>query len=247
MCEWALATVTFSLELSTTAIRLYRLPGLTLIQDLNYSQVYFPRCSSDGRVYVPAGDMLTELEIAAQGDLTVLRNITTGERDRITAVGLGPQTGQLCVGARSLHTGIPVVYIMHLASGNITTTLTVPDQIDCLPFTVSALSTGQILLTSIHIWDFYFVSALYQTIAHQPQSLGNRTHGLYVYSSVAYWENFLVTGSASETAITVLDGKGRVVHTVEYNYILFPSDLAVWQDSILVIDFNGGLLWLSPV
>ncbi len=227
--------VTFSLKVSTTAIRLYRLPDLTPIQDLNYSQVLLPRCSIDGRVYVPAWYMLTELEITAQGNLTVVRNITTGEWDLITAVGLGPQTGQLCIGAISRLTGIPVVYIMHLASGNITTTLNVPVQIGCFPITVSSLSTGQILLASVHM------------PSHQPMTLRNSTHGLYVQSSVAYRENFLVFRGIFQTAITVLDGQGHVVHTVEYDYGFHTSDLAVWQDSLLLIDYSGGLLWLSPV
>ena len=239
--------VTFHLKVSTTAIRLYRLPDLTPIQDLNYSWVSLPRCSSDGRVYVPARYMLTELEITAQGDLTVLRNITTGNWDWITAVGLGPQTGQLCIGAGSGLTRIAVVYIIHLASGNITTTLTVSDQIDCYPITVSALSTGQILLTSVHFWDRYAVSVLYQTIAHQPQTLGNRTHGLHMYSSVAYRENFLVIEGVLQNAFTVLDSQGHVVDTVEYDYGFFTADLAVWQDSLLLMDLNGALLWLSPV
>ncbi len=236
--------VTFDLQVSTPAFRLYRLPDLTPIQDLNYSQVYQPRCSSDGRVYVPALYMLTELDITAQGNLTVLRNITTGGWDWITAVGLGPQTGQLCIGAISRLTLIPVVYIIHLASGNITTTLTVPDQIGCFPITVSALSTGQILLTSLHIHP-YAVSTLYQTISHQPRTLRNSTQEVYI--SVAYRGNFLVIGGGIQSGIDVLDGQGHVVHTVEDDYGFITEDLAVWQDSLLVMDFHGGLLWLSPV
>ncbi len=243
--HWRVAT--FSYKLSTPPIRLYRLPDLTPIHDLNYLWVFGPRCSSDGRVYVPALYLLTELEITAQGNLTILRNITTHEWDVITAVGLGPQTGQLCIGAYSRLTLIPVVYITHLASGNINTMLTVPDQIGCFPLTVSSLSTGQILLTSLDIRDLDPVSVLYRTIPHQPRTVRNSPHGVYVHRSVAYRGNFLVKGNRFQTAITVLDGQGHVVHTVEYDYGFFTTDLAVWQDSVLLMDFSGGLLWLSPV
>ncbi len=232
---------------STGGIRLYRLPDLTPIQDLNYSAVLYPRCSSDGQVYVPAWDMVTELEITAQGNLTVLRNITTGEWDWITAVGLGPQTGQLCVGAISSldQLGVPVVCIINLASGNITTTLTPSDHMVRMPLTVSALSTGQILMTSF-AWfgDLYIVSVLYQTIAHPPLTLSNGTRGAFV--SVANRENFVVIRSGFQNGIAVLDAQGNVIHAVEYDYVYTASDLAVWQDSMLVINGFGGLLWLSP-
>ncbi len=86
--------VTFWNEFSTAAIRLYRLPDLAQIGDLNYSTVYRPRCSSNGRVYVPAVHVLIELEIKGPGNLTILRNITLGDLGDVEAVTAGPQTGQ---------------------------------------------------------------------------------------------------------------------------------------------------------
>ncbi len=223
--------VTYYLYVSTTAIRLYRLPNLTPIHDFNYSQVLYPRCSSDGRVYVPAWTMVTELEITAQGNLTVLRNITIGEAGAITAVGLGPQTGQLCVGTvfRLDQLQVPVVYILYLASGNIATTLTLSDQPGCMPAMVSALSTGQILLASVDPSSSRNpegVSVLYQSVAHSPVTLANGTRGALI--SVGYRENFLVIGSGFRNGIAVLDAQGNVVHTMEYDYVYITTDLAVW-------------------
>ncbi len=134
---------------------------------------------------------------------------------------------------------------MHLANGNVTTTLTAPDQLGCFPVTVSALSSGQILLTSLRIGDHYTVCVLYQTISYQPQTLRNNTFGQYI--SVVYRENFLEIGSDFQSGIGVLDGPGHVVHTVEYDHGFYTTDLAVWPDSVLLINANGALLWLSPV
>ncbi len=238
--------VTFHLGVSTPGIRLYRLPDLTPIQDLNYSDVGHPSCRSDGRFYVPAGGMLPELEISPQGNLTIRRDITTGEGDIITAVGLGPQTDQLCIGVVSLVTTTPALYIIHLVSGNITTRVNVSDQFGCFPDSVAILSTGQILLTSARIYiQSQYISVLYQTISHQPLILRNTTWDRHI--SMAYKENFLATTTGFQGGIDVLDSQGHVVHTIEYNYGFFTSDLAVWQDSILLLDANGALLWLSPV
>ncbi len=64
---------------------------------------------------------------------------------------------------------------------------------------------------------------------------------------MAYRENFLQIGSNLQSGIGVLDGPGHVVHTVEYDHGFYTTDLAVWQDSVLLIGANGALLWLSPV
>ena len=244
--------VIFSKRFSTGTIRLYRLPDLARIDDLNYSTVYWPRCSSDRRVYVPALYMVTELEITELGNLTVIRNITLGIWDWITAVTPGPQAGQLCIGALNDSSGTPsltaVLYIINIDSGRINVTLTVPYQNGCYPITVSALSTGQILLTSSEWSGKYDLAVLYQTLSHQPRTLRNSTFGVGMFIAVAYKENFLVADWL-HSGIEVLDKQGRVTHTVEYGYgaVSTPNDLAVWQDNILVVNFNGDLLWLSHV
>ncbi len=250
--EWLV--VTYSLNFSRGAIRLYRLPDLTLIQDLNYSMVYPPRCSSAGRVYVPSLCTVSELEITEQGNLSVARNITPySDWELVTAVALGPQAGQLCIG--TMHVSLlgqikAVVYIISLDNGHINGTLTVPSQIECLPASISALSTGQILVTytSLQVFtDNYVVIVLYQAISHQPLTISNGTDSIVVLS-VAHRENFLVN-SPVRSGIDVLDKQGRVVHTVEYAYGIMSGalDLAVWQDTLLVLGYNGDLLWLSPV
>ena len=239
--------VTFHLGYAPTTIGLYRLPDLTLRQDLNYSTVWIPCCDSNRRVYVPARYMVTELEITETGDLSVLRNITwtLAEQERISAVGLGPQTGQLCIGVVNWQLNMPVVYIINLANGNITTMITVPNHSGGFPTTISCLSSGQILLTSLHKSYRYCMVSLYQTISQQPQILGTSTWQ-YEIMAVANRENFLVT-DAFPGAIHVLDKQGRVVHIIEYQFVFGSPRLAVWQDSILVSNFFGDLVWLSPV
>ncbi len=87
--------------------------------------------------------------------------------------------------------------------------------------------------------------SLYQTISQHPQILGTSIWGYIM--AVAHRENFLVTDDRFPTAIQVLDKQGRVVHIIEYHYVFGSPRLAVWQDSILVNNFFGYLVWLSPV
>ncbi len=157
--------------------------------------------------------MVTELEITAQGNVNLLRNITTDEINYITALGLGPQTGQLCISATTtLSTG--VVYIINLDSLSIKAALTLPDPSHCFPLAISTLDTGQILLTYVQIERDRTQSpgtqsalVLYKTMSHEPLTVRNVNTTLF-YSLLAYRENFLI-GGGNLRAFDVLDKQLR--------------------------------------
>ncbi len=228
-------------------VRVYSLPGLLPVEKINLKYPYAPRSSSDGLVYVPNWRMITELKISQEGSLYVRRNITLNETVGIFSVAVGPQTGQLCVSVRysiDRHFNVLVVSL-----GNVCTiqrTLTMPDRIKGFPW-ISALhaaSTDQVLVTTLETDLAQCTSVLYK--GHQPSFLTNLTHESCV--SIAHRDHFLLVDDL-RADILVLDDQGRIAHTIDYGngYISAISALAVWQDSVFVVGYDGALLLLSPV
>ena len=202
-----------------------------------------PRSSSDGLIYIPLWSMVTELKIAPGGALSVLRNITVDAvKWGIIFVAVGPQTGQLCILRRSFN--YMTIYIVSLSNDAIANIrFFIPGQTNPIS-TSSALHTGQVLITMVDVDFAECVLVLYQE-GHL-SDLTNFTHESC--SSIAYKDHFLIVDYL-RADILVLDGQGRLVHTTDYGngYIAGVRDLAVWQDSVFVVDFEGALLLLSPV
>ncbi len=228
---------------SQHTVRLYSLPGLVPGQEVCVRRARAPRFSSDGLVYILNWDVVKELMISQEGGLSVRRNITLhGVRRGIRFVAVGPQTGQLCI-FRSSSRGM-VIDIVSVGDGvTVQQTLTMSSKIGRFSG-ISALHTGQILVTTPNLDLLNCSSALYQE--QQMSLLTNLTQESC--TSIAYRDHFLVLDYI-RAHILALDGQGRLVHTIDYGtgYIRKFRDLAVWQDSVFVIMNNGILLLLSPV
>ncbi len=228
---------------SQHTVRLYSLPGLVPGQEVYVRYPDAPRSSSDGLVYVLSWDMVKELMISQEGGLSVRRNITLhAVRWGIRHVAVGPQTGQLCI-FRSSSSGM-IIDIVSLGDDvTVQQTLNMSSKIG--PSSdISALHTGQILVTTRNYDLARCYSALYQE--QQMSFLTNLTQESC--RSIAYRDHFLVVDYI-RAHILVLDGQGHLVHTIDYGaeYIAKLKDLAVWQDSVFGVFSTGILLLLSPV
>ncbi len=188
--------------------------------------------------------MITELKISQEGSLYVCRNITLDDIVGISSVAVGPQTGQLCVFGWSYSDRHYNVHIVSLGDvPTIQRTLIMPDQLK-LVSSVSALHTDQLLVTTQDTALAQCASVLNQ--GRNLSYLTNLTHESCTL--IAYRDHFLVVDNL-RADILVLDDQGHIAHTVDYGkgYISAISDLAVWQDSVFVVGYDGSLLLLSPV
>ena len=227
-------------------VGVYSLPGLLPVEKINVTLPRAPRSSSDGLVYVPNSWMITELKISQEGSLYVCRNITLDDIVWISSVAVGPETGQLCVSVwYSINRHIDVL----VSFGDVFTiqrALTMPDRIKGFPkiSTLHAASADQVLVTTGDPDLRQCSSVLYQ--GRNLSYLTNLTHESCV--SIGYRDHFLVVDHL-RADILVLDYQGRIAHTIDYGngYIASISDLAVWQDSVFVVRYDGALLLLSPV
>ncbi len=220
-------------------VRLYSLPGLVPGQEVNVTNPGAPRSSIDGLIYVPRWSIVTELKIA-QGALSVRRNITVDAVIwGITSVAVGPQSGLLCIMGR-----YGTIHIVSVGDNvMVIPRLPMPDQMK-LAISILALHTGQVLMTTMDLNLTQCSSVLYQEL--QPSLLTNLTQNSC--TSIEYKDRFLVVDYL-RSDILVLDAQGRLVHTADYGngFIAGVRDLAVWQDSVFVVNFEGALLLLSPV
>ncbi len=221
-----------------------------------------PRSTSHGLVYVANWRMITELKISQKGSLYVRRNIALDQIFGIRSVAVGPQTGQLCVLVWQSNDRHMKIYIVSLGDSlgitdrrsgplwsdvsMIQRTLIMPDQMKGIPVisAVHTASTDQVLVTTQYLNKPRCSSVLYR--GRQLSFLANLTHESCV--PIAYKDHFLMVDYLRAN-ILVLDNQGHIVHTVDYSngYLLGISDIAVWQDRVFVVGFNGELLLLSPV
>ncbi len=232
-------------------IQLYSLPGLVPGQKFNVTSPYAPRSTSHGLVYVPNNSMIAELKISQEGVSAVRRlflfSFPVGFNPYywgIISVAVAPETGQLYIlwwSYSAVHLALHTVGIDDVLTVDYIST--VPDQFNMFSG-ISALHTDRVLVTMLHPDLVQCSSVLYQ--GHNLSYLTNLTQKSC--TSIAYRDHFLVVDHFGGD-ILVLDDQGRMVHMVDYGdgFVKSVRDLAVWQDSVFVVDGYGALVLLSPV
>ncbi len=205
------------------------------------------RADSEGRVFVACSGRVVMLEISETGNLTFSRNLTAGGRlsERQNTVAVGSKPGQLWVGYLYWD---KADYIYLIGVDNDTVIQGIQESFDSnwnLIFFASQLLTGELLITGSHYISKYSITHLYQPAVTLPPT--NLTVTGYV--RLSHRNHFLLVDWQSNT-ILVLDSQGDLIHTVDdlngkHGIWMQIIDVAVWENNLLVCDFNGNVMILS--
>ncbi len=229
----------------------YSLPGLQPQSELEYvgSGCLNIRADSQGQVFVGCRGCVVMLAISETGNLTFWRSLTAqgrlSGRENIVAVDYTP--GQLWVSCVSGPLESKTVYLITVDNDSVIQSIQMSVALSSRFFAVhvSQLLTDELLVT---IYDYnpngWTVLVYQSNITLPPTNLKVTGH-----VRLSHRNHFLLVDQQTNT-ILILDSQGDLVHTVDdlngkHGIWMQIQDIAVWENNLLVSDWNGGVVFLS--
>ncbi len=198
------------------------------------------------------------LELSETGEVTATRILTLGERLRHPLVAAGARRGQIWIhddksNIRTRHNStmpwlIAIdIYLYNVDTDTVIQALHLKEPIHRgTSWGIVGLDTGELIRSTCNE-DSYCVLQLYQPdLTTPPQNLKITGH-LRVLT--AYGNHFLVLDEPSNT-ILILNGSGELVYTVDdlngkhAGIWMKIQDVAVWQNNLVVLSSDGGVMIL---
>ena len=222
-------------------IIVYSLPDLQLRDQIRVSGRR-PRADSDGMVYIAGVEYISMLEISNTGNVSVQGRLTAGGRVKSTSVAVGPQPGQLCAG-----NNYPLaVYIIDIKNDSIEQTLGLPSGIEGYVVSVATLGSGQILVADLRgnlawyrsVWEPAVLLTDTPVTGREVAMLGNINQFLVA----PLW--------GSQLYVMDSEGGWHTVDALKWETGVWLPNIrvvAVWENCVWVVNYQGSLVLLCPV
>ncbi len=237
-------------------LEVYSLPDLQRRKTIWHGCRYI-RADRNGRLYFGCWRRVDVLELSETGEITATRTLTLGGRLRsYPLVAAGARRGLIWVHDKfyfRYNSTIPwlididTIYLCDVDTDTVIQTLHRREESSYrgMYWGMVGLDTGELMLTTCYEGSYNCVLQLYQPdLATPPQNLTITGHVL-----TAYGNHLLVLEEPSNT-ILILNGRGKLMHTVDdlngkhAGIWMKIQDVAVWQNNLVILSSNGGVMIL---